>query len=94
MHVVVAPGASVVTGHETVPAVTSAIETPVSVTLPVLATRNVYGSVEPAVAPVRTPACLSRLRLGAAAIGESVESVPVTAAPVGGVADTVAVLAM
>ena len=38
MHVVVAPGANVVTGHVTAPTVASAMPTEVSVTLPVLVT--------------------------------------------------------
>ena len=70
----------------------SSTTTPVSVTLPVFVTTNVYRRVEPAVFPVGVPACLSKETLGADAIVVSVESVAVTGSPAGGVAETVAVL--
>ena len=84
-------GASDATGQETTPTTGSEIAIALSVTLPVFVTTNVYGSVEPSVVPDSTPACLSTVTLGFDDTGVSVESVPVTAAPVGGVAETVAV---
>jgi hypothetical protein len=92
VHVVVAPGASVVTGQETVPTLTSVTPTPVRVTLPVFVTTNEYAIVDPAVFPDGTPACLSRVIVAVRVIGVEVVSVAVTAAPVGGVPDTVALL--
>ena len=92
VQVVDAFGASVVTGQVTVPTKRSLTLTACSVTLPVLATRNVYGIVEPAVLPVAVPACLSTASAGAEAIGSVTMSVAVTAAPLGGFAEAVAEL--
>ena len=92
VHVVWAAGASVVTGQLTVPTFASATPTACTVTLPVFVRTNVYGRVEPTVFPVGMPACLSRLMLGLATTVVSVESIAETAAPTGGVAETVAVL--
>jgi hypothetical protein len=75
VQVVLAPGANEVTGQLTVPTLASAIAIAVRVTLPVLATANVYGIVEPAVRPLAVPACLSIVMAGVDAIGVSVESV-------------------
>ena len=93
VQVVCSVGASVVTGQVTAPTFGSAIVSAVTVTLPVLVTRNVYGTVEPTVAPDSTPACFTSVSDDVGVIVVSVESVPVTAAPVGGVAEAVAVLA-
>ena len=93
VQVTVAPGATGVAGQVTPPRVASLTETPVRVTLPVFVTTKLYGSVEPTVAPVATPACLSKLRLGLGATSVSVESVAPTGDPVGGVAVAEAVLA-
>ncbi len=93
VQVVLAPGASDVTGQVTVPTLASAIATAVRVTLPVLATTNVYGMVLPAVLPVAVPACLSIVIDGVDAIAVSVESVADAGWPCGAVAETVAVLA-
>ncbi len=92
VHVVDAPGTSVLTGQVTVPTLRSVTTTLESVTLPVLVTRNVYGTVEPAVFPVAVPAFLSSVSDGLDVIGSVTVSVPDTAAPVGGFADTLAVL--
>ena len=93
VHVVLAPGASEVAGQVTVPTLASAIATAVRVTLPVLATTNVYGTVLPAVLPVAVPACLSIVIAGVDAIAVSVESVADAGWPCGAEAETVAVLA-
>ena len=92
VQVVAALGASCVTGQVTVPAFASATATVVSVTLPVLVTRNEYGIVEPAALPDAVPAVFVNVRLGAALMGVVTPSVAVTAAPLGGVAEAVAEL--
>ena len=92
VQVVVAPGASVVTGQLTAPALGSATVTEVRVTLPVFVTTKLYRIVEPAIVPVAAPACLSRLRLGVAGMGVSVASEPETGSPTGGVPSAVAEL--
>ncbi len=92
VQVVDAFGARVATGHETVPTLRSLTLTACSVTLPVLATRNVYGIVEPAVLPVAVPACLSTAIAGRDGIGRVTVSVAVAAAPLGGFAETLAEL--
>ena len=93
VHVVCVPGASVVAGQVIVPTTGSVTVTACRVTLPVLATTNVYGIVAPAALPLGVPTCLSSATDGDAAIRMSVESEPPTAGPDGGVAETDAVLA-
>ena len=87
------PGASSVTGQETVPTFASLIAMSVSVTSPTFITSNVYGIVELAVLPEAVPACLVMLMPGDASTGVSVLSVLVTGSPCGGSAETLAVLA-
>ena len=67
VHVVVAPGASVVVG-QTAAALSCAslIVRPVTVTLPVLVTTKLYGIVPPAEFEVGVPAILSTVRPGCA----------------------------
>ncbi len=79
------------------PTLASATATEVRLTLPVLVTRKLYGTVSPASGPLASrsssaPAVLARVIPGTFAIGVSVVSVPVTGAPVGGVPETVALL--
>jgi hypothetical protein len=92
VHVVVAPGASDVTGHVIVPTFVSVTPTLVNVTLPEFVTMNAYAIVEPATEPVGAPACLSNVTAGVRVIVVDTELVAVTAAPVGGIPDAVAVL--
>ncbi len=94
MHVVVAFGANVVTGHVTGPTFGSATPTELNDTLPVFVSTNEYAIVDPAVFPVGVPPCLSNVILGVATIVVSVESDAVGAVtPDGGVPVAVAVLA-
>jgi hypothetical protein len=65
----------------------------VSVTLPVFFTRNEYAIVAPADMPDGAPADFVNVIAGPAGIVVSVESVRVSADPVGGVPVAVAVLA-
>ena len=90
VHVVLTPGANVVTGQSTLPTVGSSTTMLVSVTLPVFFTMNVYGIVEFAVLPVGVPACLSSVTVVVATIGVSIAPVAVTEPPTGGVAVAVA----
>ena len=92
VHVVDAPGASWVAGHDTVPTFASDTATPVTVTFPVFVTRNVYGTVEVAALPDAVPACFFSVIAGDRVIVLLVELVADTAAPVGGVPDALAVL--
>ncbi len=64
MQVRVAPGASDPAGQATVPTLASVTETDESVTLPVLVTAKVYGTVDPAALPVGVPATLTRVIRG------------------------------
>jgi hypothetical protein len=75
-----------------VPTFVSVTPTLVNVTLPEFVTMNVYVVVDPVTEPVGTPACLSNVIPGERVIGVTTELTAVTAAPVGGVPDTVAVL--
>ena len=94
VHVVLAPGASVVTGHVAAASSCASLTvTPVTVTLPVLVTTKLYAIVLPAVLPLGVPAVLSTLSDAVAVIGVFVVSGgEVTAGPVGGVPVTVALL--
>jgi hypothetical protein len=92
VQLVEAPGVSDVTGHVIEPTFASVTPTEVSVTLPEFVTTNVYRIVEPAVVPDGVPACLSNVIAGDRVIGVVTVLVPVTAVPVGGVPDAVAVL--
>jgi hypothetical protein len=92
VHVRDAPGASAPPGQVTVPTFGSVTLTADNVTLPVFVTRNVYPIVDPTVFPDGVPACLSNVIVLVRVIGVDVLSVAVTAAPVGGVPDAVAVL--
>ncbi len=70
VQVVEAPGASVVTGHTAAASSwASLITRPVSVTLPVFVTRNVYAIVLPAVLPEGVPAVLSMVSAAVKVIG-------------------------
>jgi hypothetical protein len=92
VQVVEIPGSSEVTGHETVPTFESLTPTVVSVTLPVFFTTNVYGRVAPAALALSAPADLTNEIVAVRVIVVLVESVAVTAAPVGGVPEALAVL--
>jgi hypothetical protein len=92
VHVVLAPGANDVTGHVIVPTLASVTPTLVNVTLPEFVTTNAYAIVDPATEPVGAPACLSNVTAGVRVIVVDTELVAVTAEPVGGVPDAVAVL--
>ncbi len=99
VQVVASPGASVVTGQATegtgpAGAVNvSAMLSPVTVWLPVLATANAYATVWPARLTVRGVAVLVRVIAAArVVVTVAVEAPDVTAPPVGSVPATVAVL--
>jgi hypothetical protein len=93
-----APGASVVTGHEItggVPEPENAVSvtlTPVSVLFPVLVTRNEYVTVWPAAVTDVGDAVFNNATKGAAvAVTVADDGADVTAGPVGGVPEAVAV---
>jgi hypothetical protein len=98
VHVVDAPGANVVTGHETTgggPARTNVISltvSPVRVTLPVLVTRKLYVTCSPAAPTEVGDTDLTSVSAGPAPmVTTAVAGGEVTAGPDGGVPDTVAV---
>jgi hypothetical protein len=92
VHVFATPGAREPAGQVTVPTFASATATFVSVTLPVFVTRNVYGTVEPAVFPDAVPAAFFSVITGERVIAVVVVPTAVTAVPVGGVPKAVAEL--
>ena len=83
VQVVVAPGASELTGQLTVPTFGSVTPTLVSVTLPVFFTRNEYAIVAPTALPLGVPAVLLSVIPGPGVTVVSTESVAVVAAPFG-----------
>ena len=89
---IVTPGSNDPVGHETVPTVLSLTAGLVTVTFPMFFTKNTYAIVEPAVAPVGVPACLSNEIAGDRVTGETTELVTVTTEPDGDVPAAVAVL--
>ena len=102
VHVVDAPGGSVVTGHDTadIPGNGSDTATDVNVTLPVLVTRNEYVCTSPNDAPAGTVSVVRAadfvsVIVFVCSIGVDVdEEADVIAGPVGGVPLAVAVLAI
>jgi hypothetical protein len=101
VHVVEAPGARVVTGQVIAPRVSPAdapvkvsfTVNPVNVTFPVFVARNEYFTVAPAAVTVVGAADFVNVNAGvAAAVTVAVDAGDVTAAPVGGVPETVAEL--
>jgi hypothetical protein len=98
VQVVEAPGASVVTGQEITGGVpvpendVSVTATPVRVLFPVLVMRNEYVTVWPAAVTVLGDAVFSNASAGAAVtVTVADDGADVTAGPVGGVPDAVAV---
>jgi hypothetical protein len=99
VHVVAAPGARVVTGQVIAPRVSPAdgavnasfTVNPVNVTFPVFVAKNEYFTVAPAAVTVVGAADFVNVRVAVgAAVTVAVDAGDVTAAPVGGVPETVA----
>ena len=84
VHVVLAPGASVVTGHTAAASNCASFTTiPVNVTLPVLVTKKVYAIVLPAVVPLGVPAVLSIVNAGLCGTGVTIVTVHTPTPPAG-----------
>ena len=94
VQITTAPGASVVDGQYTEPTFGSLTLSRCSVAAPLLDATNEYWIVEPCVLPDGASACLSSVRTAVGTNSVSVESVALTGAPIGGLADTLAVLSM